>query len=167
MFRDLVYGSLACACGFQACAEERPAKLDPVAGALPVSSKTGPYGAARPRPAAATPVAITDLAMHSAEARSGFVQLREGAAVRSPRIGSADAKALPNWRITEEREQTTAADGGRYAVGDYFSSQRRPRFRRSALGALLVFKIDGQEDSPPLSVGGGGVAAAVWQAVPK
>lgn len=66
-------------------------------------------------------------------------------------------------RLTEG----TADDGGRYAVRDTLSDYRKPRFRRSALGTMLVLRIDGQEESPAFSVGGGGVAAAVWRAVPK
>ncbi len=40
-----------------------------------------------------------------------------------------------------------------------------PRVRRSALDTMLVLRIDGQEESPTFSVGGG-VAAAVWNAIP-
>ncbi|MBB5709190.1 hypothetical protein [Sphingomonas xinjiangensis] len=69
--------------------------------------------------------------------------------------------AIP--RITE----TTADDGGRYAVSDTLSDYRKPRFRRSALGTMLTLRLDGETESPAFSVGGGGVAAVVWQAMPK
>lgn len=74
------------------------------------------------------------------------------------RDGSSDS-----LRLTEG----TADDGGRYAVRDALSDYRKPRFRRSALGTMLVLRLDGEEESPAFSVGGGGVAAAVWRAVPR
>ncbi|UYY59029.1 hypothetical protein [Sphingomonas sp. S2-65] len=63
--------------------------------------------------------------------------------------------------------EITAGDGGRYAVRETLSDYRKPRFRRSALGTMLTLRIDGEAESPAFSVGGGGVAAIVWQAVPK
>ena len=63
--------------------------------------------------------------------------------------------------------EATADDGGRYAVRETLSDHRKPRFRRSALGTMLTLRLDGEEESPAFSVGGGGVAAVVWQAVPK
>jgi hypothetical protein len=67
----------------------------------------------------------------------------------------------------EAPPEVTARAGGRYAVYDILREQPRPRHRNSPLSAAFVLKIDGSDDSPPFSVGGGGVAAAVWQAVPK
>lgn len=63
--------------------------------------------------------------------------------------------------------EVTARAGGRYAVYDILRSQPRPRFRGSALSTAFVLKLDGNDDSPAFSVGGGGVAAAVWKAVPR
>lgn len=94
--------------------------------------------------------------------------------------GNARLERLPVDRLTAESRQSvpsllerdpspevTARAGGRYAVYDILRAQPRPRQPRSPLGAAFVLKIDGNDDSPPFSVGGGGVAAAVWQAVPK
>jgi hypothetical protein len=67
----------------------------------------------------------------------------------------------------EASPEVTMGAGGSYAVSDALSAVRKPRFRRSPLGALLVLRIDGQEESPAFSVGGGGVAAAVWRMVPR
>jgi hypothetical protein len=47
------------------------------------------------------------------------------------------------------------------------NEQQKPRHRKSALSTALVLRLDGQDDSPAFSVGGGGVAAAVWRVVPK
>lgn len=69
--------------------------------------------------------------------------------------------------MAEADEPVTAGDGGRYAVSDTLSNYRKPRFRRSALGTVLTLRLDGETESPPFSVGGGGVAAVLWQALPK
>ncbi|MDG2532963.1 hypothetical protein P6144_04845 [Sphingomonas sp. HITSZ_GF] len=63
-------------------------------------------------------------------------------------------------------KNTTSVRGSSWAVYDILSDHRKPRFRRSALSTMLVLKIDGQEDTSPISVGGGGVAAAMWKAMP-
>jgi len=94
--------------------------------------------------------------------------------------GNARLEGLPAARLIAESRQSapsmlerdpspevTARAGGRYAVYDILRAQPRPRQPRSPLGAAFVLKLDGNDDSPPFSVGGGGVAAAVWQAVPK
>jgi len=80
------------------------------------------------------------------------------------------AETRPGILIAAEREsspEVTARAGGSYAVADILRQQPRPRPRKSPLGAALVLKLDGDDDSPPFSLGGGGVAAAVWQVVPK
>ncbi|TGX56117.1 hypothetical protein E5A73_03170 [Sphingomonas gei] len=94
--------------------------------------------------------------------------------------GNARLERLPEASLIVERRvaktlvvdsetppEVTARAGGRYAVYDILREQPRPRHRNSPLSAAFVLKIDGSDDSPPFSVGGGGVAAAVWQAVPK
>jgi hypothetical protein len=63
-------------------------------------------------------------------------------------------------------KNTTSVRGSSWAVYDILSDYRKPRFRRSALSTMLVLKIDGNEDTSPMSVGGGGVAAAMWKAMP-
>ncbi|MDT8758067.1 hypothetical protein MZO42_05100 [Sphingomonas psychrotolerans] len=76
---------------------------------------------------------------------------------------SSSAAWGPGSTLTE----VTARAGGSYAVHDILRDQPRPRHRNSPLSAAFVLKLDGNDDSPAFSVGGGGVAAAVWQAVPK
>lgn len=76
--------------------------------------------------------------------RDGFAALREATAF--------GARIESGW-------------GGRYAVTDSMNRQfalRPPR----VLDARLVFRLDGDHSSPALSVGGG-IGAALWQAMPK
>lgn len=69
----------------------------------------------------------------------------------------------PAWQLTDKFSEVTARAGARYAVGDALADHRRVGPPRSAFDAMLVFRIDGSNDSPPLSVGGG-VAGAMWKA---
>lgn len=81
----------------------------------------------------------------------------------TPVQGDQEITRQTSLRLTE----TTSSDGGRYAVHEALSDHRKLRFRRSALGTMLTLRLDGEAESPPFSVGGGGVAAVVWQALPK
>ncbi|UZK66937.1 hypothetical protein [Sphingomonas sp. M1-B02] len=76
-------------------------------------------------------------------------------------------RSADRWNLTPGIEETTSADGGSYAVRDILRAQPRRSRRGSPLAAALVLRLDGQEDSEPFSIGGGGVAAALWRAVPK
>ncbi|RYD54096.1 MAG: hypothetical protein EOP60_08585 [Sphingomonadales bacterium] len=77
-------------------------------------------------------------------------------------------RTLKAWRLTGRLAQITTSANGLYAVRDGLADYRKPRaFRPSALGAMLVLRIDGKDESPPFSVGGGGVAAALWRAMPR
>ena len=86
-----------------------------------------------------------------------------------PKSTSASPFALPEpqpqpaWQLTDKFAEVTARAGARYAVGDALADHRRVGPPRSAFDAMLVFRIDGNNDSPPLSVGGG-VAGAMWKA---
>lgn len=80
---------------------------------------------------------------------------------------TADASAPAAWGPGSTLPEVTARAGGSYAVYDVMSEQQRPRHRKSPLSTALVLRLDGQDDSPAFSIGGGGVAAAVWRAVPK
>jgi len=71
------------------------------------------------------------------------------------------------WGPGSTLPEITARAGGSYAVYDVMRAQPRPRHRESALSTALVLRLDGEADSPAFSVGGGGVAAAVWRAVPR
>ena len=72
-----------------------------------------------------------------------------------------------SWSPLAMADEATSNAGGSYAVSDAFARMPKPRVRHSALSAALVLRIDGQEDSPLLSVGGGGVAAAMWKMRPQ
>lgn len=80
---------------------------------------------------------------------------------------STNTVASAAWGPGSTLPQVTASAGGSYAVYDVMRAQPRPRHRNSPLGAALVLRLDGQEESPAFSIGGGGVAAAVWRAVPR
>jgi hypothetical protein len=80
---------------------------------------------------------------------------------------SDDASEQVAWGPGSTLPEVTARAGGSYAVYDVMRAQPRPRHRESALSTALVLRLDGEDDSPAFSVGGGGVAAAVWRAVPR
>jgi hypothetical protein len=80
---------------------------------------------------------------------------------------AADTSAPAVWGPGSTLPEVTARAGGSYAVYDVMREQPRPRHRKSALSTALVLRLDGQDESPAFSIGGGGVAAAVWRAVPK
>lgn len=61
--------------------------------------------------------------------------------------------------------EVTSSDGGRFAVRDTLRRGRRV-YRARALDAMVQFRLDGREDTPPLDVAGG-VAAALWDAIPR
>lgn len=78
-----------------------------------------------------------------------------------------DASEPVAWGAGSTLPEVTARAGGSYAVYDVMRAQPRPRHRESAMSTALVLRLDGEEGSPAFSVGGGGVAAAVWRAVPR
>lgn len=88
------------------------------------------------------------------------------ALVAETAVKTKGAEPAP-WGAGSTLPQVTAHAGGSYAVYDVMRAQPRPRHRGSALSTALVLRLDGQDDSPAFSVGGGGVAAAVWRAVPR
>jgi hypothetical protein len=83
---------------------------------------------------------------------------------RVPSIVSAETVA---WGPGSTLPEVTASAGGSYAVHDTIRDLPRPRHRKSPLSTAFVLKLDGNDDSPAFSVGGGGVAGAMWQAVPR
>jgi len=116
------------------------------------------------RPATFVPIAYRGLEradLSTATVSHPTVRLQSGAP-------GAELKAAPNWNLTavENSENATSARGASWAVYDTLSDHRKPRFRRSALSTMLVLRIDGKESTSPVSVGGGGVASALWKAMP-
>jgi len=81
---------------------------------------------------------------------------------------TANLRSLEAWRLTDKLAPVTMRANGVYAVRDLLGEHRKPRvFRPSPLNMMLVLRIDGKEESAPFSVGGGGVAAALWRALPQ
>ncbi|NIJ18544.1 hypothetical protein FHS95_000213 [Sphingomonas naasensis] len=80
---------------------------------------------------------------------------------------AAELSTPTRWGPGATLPQVTARAGASYAVDDVMNARPKPRRRGSPLSAALVLRLDGQDDSPAFSVGGGGVAAAVWRAVPR
>jgi hypothetical protein len=171
MLKGLFVAAIACCLSMPATAGDKPkVKSGPVlvsaAGAVlrsdtRVSAGRAAAGAAASRRAGGD-VFVLPPAPGGLERRvSSATLLRSEAAERPSRIdASLDAAAQP-------RPEVTGSAGGSYAVRDYFAAQPRPRQRRSPLGAMFVLRLDGQEESPSFSVGGGGVPAALWGVMPK
>lgn len=59
------------------------------------------------------------------------------------------------------------AEGASRAVREALNDYPKPRQPRTALSTALVLRIDGNNDSPSLSVGGGGVASVLWGMRPR
>jgi hypothetical protein len=119
--------------------------------------------AARRAPASASDKSLPQRFMLPAGS-ARLERLPETVLTGEPRQVSSSATA---WGPGSTLPEVTARAGGSYAVHDILRDQPRPRHRKSPLSAAFVLKLDGNDESPAFSVGGGGVAAAVWQAVPK
>jgi hypothetical protein len=115
-----------------------------------------------PRRDRATP-AVYDLGAPSAAAHLTAADYARPEITAVSPFALTDPRPQPAWRLTAKFPEVTARAGARYAVGDALADHRRVGPPRSALDAMLVFRIDGSNDSPPLSVGGG-VAGAMWKA---
>lgn len=115
-----------------------------------------------PRRDRATP-AVYDLgAPSSARQVTAIGYTRPEATAVSP-FALTETRPQPAWRLTAKFPEVTARAGARYAVGDTLADHRRAGPPRTALDAMLVFRIDGSNDTPALGVGGG-VAGAMWKA---
>lgn len=94
---------------------------------------------------------------------SRAIALPAEAAPLASRFAISDLRTPRAWQLTTALPQVTSTRGGDWAVRDTLNDYRKPRYRGSALGTMLVLKIDGEDESPAFSVGGGGVAAALWK----
>jgi len=172
MLKGLLLCAAACAAPTTVIAGEKDLPIVPNLKALLTAD-----GAARATPpgrSAAAPVRPTFLPI------AYRVERRETAAVPARPVPHEDAVILdtsfsieqlrtqPAWHLAklDIGKNTTSVRGSSWAVHDILSDYRKPRFRRSALSTMLVLKIDGKEDTSPVSLGGGGVAQAVWKAMP-
>lgn len=139
-----------------------PARILPAAGAASASANIHKVSTFNlPRRDRAVPV--YDLgAPSTAPHLTAAGYARPETAAASP-FALTEPRPQPAWQLTAKFPEVTARAGARYAVGDALADHRRVGPPRSALDAMLVFRIDGRNDSPPLSVGGG-VAGAMWKA---
>ncbi len=144
-----VCGLLAASTSLPAFAGER--KAAPVLpDAVPSTGKAAPRVAGRPAPFL--------LPLRSAPATRGAqallrLQPGEGSVPRDDRVAAGPS--------------LDTAGGARRAVRDALDAHPKPRQPRSPLSTALVLRIDGDRDSPPLSVGGGGVAGVMWRLLPR
>jgi hypothetical protein len=145
------------------------ARATPLRAAIPLRAL--PRAEAAPVPAHAAIRFVLPLAKRATYdigAPSAPVALLATGYVR-PATNTASAFALPQpqpqpaWRLTGKSPEVTARAGGRYAVGEGLADHRRVGPPRSALDAIFVLRIDGRDDSPPLSMRGG-VVGAMWRA---
>jgi len=181
MTRGLVICALACGVAAPAGAGERNAAVVAAKISVPRSVSRAPD----PAPAPGTRAFLRLPRARSADFVVRIQTRRDPAATRSAfetlpaqpiraetttasRFGIRDVRPLAAWRVTDRLAPVTARDNGTYAVRDTLADYRKPRtYRPSALNAMFVLRIDGKEDSAPFSVGGGGVAAALWKAMPQ
>jgi hypothetical protein len=91
---------------------------------------------------------------------------RRGQPLLSMASGSTGVSDLPGERAPSTRPAANA-EGASRAVREALNDHRKPRQPRSVLSTALVLRVDGNGDSPSLSVGGGGVASAVWGLLPR
>lgn len=80
--------------------------------------------------------------------------------------GATAAFDLPGEGAPSSRPAANA-EGASRAVREALDDHRKPRQPRSVFSTALVLRVDGDGDSPSLSVGGGGVASAVWGLFPR
>ena len=79
-----------------------------------------------------------------------------------------ELRSLEAWRLPDRRAPVTADANGFYAVRDLLAESRKPRaFRPRPFSTTLVVRIDGKYQTPVLSIGGGGVPAALWGVMPQ
>ncbi|AJP71619.1 hypothetical protein TS85_07205 [Sphingomonas hengshuiensis] len=114
------------------------------------------------------PAALPRMAIYTLDARAAPLPLvtlpARPATGPGSNLQSVENEAPANWRVPIEAEDVTSIHGGTYAVGDTLASFRLRRGPRSPLKTMFVLRIDGKDESPAFSIGGGGVAAALWRA---
>ena len=139
-------------------AERDSTPLTASADAVPLAAETSPSRKAKPA-GAARPTAFV------LPARSAPVQRRDAIQL----LGDPTSAAALDLRGEREPSGRPAdsAEGASRAVRETLNDYPKPRQPRTALSTALVLRIDGNNDSPPLSVGGGGVAGVLWGMRPR
>ncbi len=168
MLKGLLLSAAACAAPTTVIAGDKDLPIVPNLKAI-VAADAGARPAPGRKVAAATPPSFTPIAYRGLERGDISAATVSQPPIRLQSTATvADLKSAHSWHlaVTENSENATSARGGSWAVYDALSDHRKPRFRRSALSTMLVLKIDGKEDTSTVSVGGGGVASALWKAMP-
>ncbi|WP_066795479.1 hypothetical protein [Sphingomonas soli] len=180
MFKGLLFCLLACSAAIPATAggkkAKQPSPTDLSAPILPVSldflnndSALTLRGdvAIRFAGGPAPSLALIDFENRMVE-RFAITPPPEPIAPATSLYAAAHVPSFDAWRVTGAKEQVTSGANGLFAVRDLLSEHRRPRVHRpTALSASLVLRLDGRSESAPLSIGGGGVAAALWRMMPQ
>lgn len=174
MARALVFCALACGAAAPAIAGERNAaatstKIPVQRSVLLAPDPTTAVGARAALRLPRAPAPDFVVRVHAEAAPVAPLTAFETIPVQpASRFAIREVRAQAAWRVTDGLSPVTASDNGNYAVRDALADHRKPRlYRPSVLNAMFVLRIDGQDDSAPFSVGGGGVAAALWKAMPQ
>lgn len=161
MLRGLIACALvACAPNTAFAGDRQVAAVKPDLRALPTHTAAISYGRSAP------PFTLP-LDIKRAETRPVVTLKLSGDTPVISRFTLTEAQAKPDWHVDTGLDDATASSGGTYAVSETMDDHRKPRFRRSALSTMLVLRLDGQDESPAFSVGGGGVGAALWHVAPR
>lgn len=171
MLKGLLLCAAACAAPTTVMAGDKDLPIVPNLKALLAAdgvSRAAPPGrrAAEPRPS------FLPIAYRGVERReivvlpAGPVQGEDAVVPTSFSIEQLRTRAAWHLPAIDNGKNTTSVRGSSWAVYDILSDHRKPRFRRSMMSTMLVLRIDGKEESAPISLGGGGVAQALWKAMP-
>lgn len=163
MNRGLLFGAFACAFTSPASAGEKavagsardPAFVAGADGALAHQVRV-PVAAATE---GATKSSVPRVAVFTLDARAAPVPAQRQASV----LDAQPRPAEDNLRVITEAIDTTPRDGS-VAVQDALAASRGRRGPRSVLRTMFVLRIDAEDQNPEFSIGGGGVAAAIWRA---
>lgn len=169
MLKGLLLCAAACAAPTTVLAGDKDLPIVPNLKAMLAADGAARSAPGRKVPPTARPASFVPIAYRGLERGGLSTTSVSQPPVRVQSVTSvAELKAARDWHLSvvENSENATSARGGSWAVYDTLSDHRKPRFRRSALSTMLVLRIDGKENTSPVSVGGGGVASALWKAMP-
>lgn len=174
MNRGLLLGVVACVSSWPACAGDKPAPglvADSRAVLLADARLSAPLqkllgqkllhsGAAEARlPAPVLP----PVAVFTLDSRSAPLPLLATVPQGGTPLVASGVRPQQQWRVPGLVSSIAGLRAGSDAVRETLATLRLRGGPRSPLKTMFVLRIDGQEDSPPFSIGGGGVAAALWR----
>lgn len=174
MNRGLLLGFVACVASWPACAGDKPApglvadsRAVLLADARLSASlqkllgqkllHTGAGEARLPAPV------LPRMTIFTLDARAAPTQLLTATAREGAPLAATSARPQAQWRVPGLVSSIAGLRAGSDAVRETMASLRLRGGPRSPLKTMFVLRIDGKEDSPPFSIGGGGVAAALWK----